>query len=365
MEGCRLPKVPVAAGRDYADSGEFAEGSKLPSFEYMGTPVWTTQSEWSASAPFVDHYVLRRKDGGPVVVDEINWWPLVFPLKCRDILTGEARLAGPNKFLLELCSQPQKNPANTGRFYAWIDPAEAKALESMRPKGALINRRLKNNLLDWGFSDAVMAVGPMQDLFREGMRQLFVKSARFHADAPASDDWEQRAKDVQRIDREFIVVSHSLGSYLVFSTLNLDLPEVLPANASAQSNSEEAAAREDAAARYILERTSLVYFFANQVPLLELASMDLSNRMKRWKNLRQAAEKPQQVIAWSDPSDLLSWRVPGIDGLIVDNLYVRNTWWHWIIANPASAHGNYDRNKNVLGIMMPSNAADSMAKVGK
>lgn len=29
---------------------------------------------------------------------------------------------------------------------------------------------MKTNLLDWGFSDAMMAAGSLQDLFREGMR---------------------------------------------------------------------------------------------------------------------------------------------------------------------------------------------------
>ena len=31
---------------------------------------------------------------------------------------------------------------------------------------------------------------------------------------------------------------------------------------------------EDAAAEYVLERTSLVYFFANQIPLLDLANLE-------------------------------------------------------------------------------------------
>ena len=74
---------------------------------------------------------------------------------------------------------------------------------------------------------------------------------------------------------------------------------------------ESGAAAEDAAAQYILERTSLVYFFANQVPLLELANMrgpdaaglapggvDAGNAssafnmlMMRWKNLRETFAK--------------------------------------------------------------------------
>jgi hypothetical protein len=386
LKGCELPATPVPVARDYADSGEFAIGADPPAFEYMGKPAWTGKEDWSASAPFVDHYVLHRSDGGPVVVDEINWWPLVFPLKCRNMLAGEARLAGPDKTLLDLCSQARvEDPSNPGRFkfYPWISSADAKALEAIHPKGALINRDLKNGLLDWGFSDAIMAVGSLHDLFREGMRQLFVKSARFHADGSKTNDWRQEARAPHGTDREFIVVSHSLGSYLVFSTLNISTSDAsLPTTDQVDVASKKQ--EEDAAAQYILERTSLVYFFANQVPLLELANMEipksagatpaeskaqpeaagsLSRRMTHWKDLRKkfakgrgAAEassaKPPQVVAWSDPSDLLTWRVPEMNDLVIVNLYVRNTWWHWLIASPTAAHGNYARNKNVLRIML-------------
>ena len=88
----------------------------------------------------------------------------------------------------------------------------------------------------------------------------------------------------------------------------------------------------------------------------------LDTMMTQWKNLRDtfaqrrsraetSPTKPPQVIAWSDPSDLLSWRLPTVDGLVVTNIYVRNTAWHWIIANPVAAHANYAVNKDVLRIM--------------
>jgi hypothetical protein len=47
-------------------------------------------------------------------VDEINWWPLVFPLKCRAIMVGEARLAGPDADLLELCSRTEEDTSQAG-----------------------------------------------------------------------------------------------------------------------------------------------------------------------------------------------------------------------------------------------------------
>ncbi len=376
LKDCTAPATPLA--RDYADTGVFAKDVDPPAFTYLGRPVWRSKEEWSASDPFVDHYVLERAHGGPIVVDEINWWPLVYPLKCRAIMTGESRLAGPNATLLNLCSEAaEPDPSNPGRFraYTWISPDEAKKLESNRPRGALFNRWLKTSILDWGFSDAMMAVGSLHDLFREGVRQLFLKSVQFNANGSRTDAWQQQFKEPQGIDREFIVVSHSLGSYLVFSTLNMELPEAAPLKAPAVPKPGQAA--EDDASQYILQRTSLVYFFANQVPLLELANLQgptaaglspdvvtgaLNLMMTKWKNLREAfarqrsgaeglTAKSPQVVAWSDPSDLLSWRLPAMEGLVITNLYVRNTAWHWIIANPAAAHGNYAVNKEVLRIM--------------
>jgi hypothetical protein len=393
LKDCTAPATP--GQRDYADGGQFAVGAAPPAFTYMGRPVWRSQDEWSASDPFVDHYVLQRTDGGPIVLDEINWWPLALPLKCRAILTGETRLAGPNAQLLDLCSQPvQPDPANPARFraYTWLRPEAAQKLKHAVPQGALINRWFKNSIMDWGFSDAMIAVGSMHDLFREGMRQLFLKSAMFSVDGAKARDWEQQWTEPSGTDREFIVVSHSLGSYLVFSTLNLDNRDAAPAPPPTPPST--GAAAEDAAAQYILERTSLVYFFANQVPLLELANVhgplpaelapaqvspplkpagDLDALMTKWKDLREAfgrksngaAPKPPQIIAWSDPSDLLSWRLPGMPGLVITNLYVRNTAWHWIIANPVAAHANYATNKEVLRIMFGPKPTAPKGKPGQ
>lgn len=241
---------------------------------------------------------------------------------------------------------------------------------------------MKNTILDWGFSDAILSVGSMHDVFRDAMRQMLVISVRFTADGSKTGAWEQQWRSPQRIDREYIVISHSLGSYLVFSTLNLGQEEAQPQNVTAQK--EDSGGIEDAAAEYVLERTSLVYFFANQIPLLDLASLEnppsaepappkrppsrqaegtLKRQMSRWKYLHQSfgqklggvqatAMRPPQVVAWSDPSDLLSWRLPEMEGLEITNIFVRNVRWHWLIASPGGVHNNYATNKKVLRILL-------------
>lgn len=371
LKGCKLSKNPVPVKRDYADSGEFADNTLPPDFKYMGSPVWTGKEDWNASKPFVDHYVLSRSDGGPVVVDEINWWPLVFPLKCRKIMEGEAYLAGPNKDLLRLCSG-QVNAKVQPNPYAFITPEDADKLESLPAKGALFNRGVKTALLDWGFSDAMMAAGPgpMRQLLREAMRQLFVKSARFNANATATNDGMERLKH-DTPGREFVVVSHSLGSFLVFSTLTdrvtaqrcvalESAPTQKPESDAAGAKSE----MEDRAACYILARTSILYFFANQVPLLQLANIvgprttaqsgeaeALNEQIAKWKEMRKKFGEIH-LTAFSDPSDLLTWQFPKVGDTEIENCYVRNTFWRWIIAPPGRAHNNYAKNREVLRIML-------------
>jgi hypothetical protein len=392
LKDCTLPS---SAARDYADSGIFAINSAPPPVQYMSQPVWKSADEWSASAPFVDHYVIARSNGGPIVIDEINWWPLVFPFKCRNMITGEAQLAGPDASLIGLCATPtQQDQKNPGRFtsFQWLTGDQADSFKAMPRRAAFVNRLLKNSILDWGVSDAFLVVGSMHPIFREAMRQLFVKTARFHATGEKNSEWVQQFQNPQALDREFVVVSHSLGSYLVFSTLNDNEPET-PLNVTTESAADTAT--QEAAAKYILERTSLVYFFANQVALLELADAGelvppanpapqaaraqpaptqaapaqtapkglLTQRIRRWIELRQkfkqkvsaaGAPTPQEpeIFAWSDPSDVLTWYVPPMAGVKVDNLYVRNTWLHWLFADPETAHANYAKNKGVLKAMM-------------
>jgi hypothetical protein len=101
-------------------------------------------------------------------------------------------------------------------------------------------------LLDWGFSDAVMALGPLRTSILEGIRQLVLKSL---ADSPVTSKADA---EKPKANQEFIIVSHSLGSYLIFSALDVN------------QATEKSAAMLQAGNSFseVLERTSSVYFFA-------------------------------------------------------------------------------------------------------
>jgi hypothetical protein len=256
-----------------------------------------------------------------------------------------------------VCSRREPNLDVPSRFksYDWISKDEAARLIKLPSKGARANRELKNGLMDWGFSDAVMALGPLRPYIQNALRQLILKSL---ADSPES---KAAGPAGPPVDQEFIIVSHSLGSYLIFSALNVD-------SAAAEGFGEKF--------QQILARTSLVYFFANQLRLLELAGLDgatdksLATHLKAWgkarcdylKSLPESGQQcqPPRITALNDPSDLLTWTVPSLPTVEVKNVSVKNaTHWLGLIENPTPAHNRYVRNRQVIEEML-KDGSDTM-----
>jgi|HubBroStandDraft_1064217.scaffolds.fasta_scaffold31108_1 hypothetical protein len=385
------------AGSDFPDQGEFAPNMDPPPLKYLGNYVWKTKDEWWHAAPFVAHWVVRLKGySSPLVVDEINWWPLVLALKCEYVVKSEASLAGPNNSLLQVCSEKsEQDPYDLGRFFPWLSTAEANELAKMPARAVLINRDLKNGLEDWGFSDAMIGVGPLAQIIRDGMRQLMTKCAAFDPNgtdpsARMKYDWKSQLNSGNATDQTFIGVTHSLGSYLLFNTMNLESPpvEAIAAAALPEGTAQAETTIEDAAVQYIFERMSLIYFFANQLLLLEFTDLEglppaegpsprvtgaggtpstqhFNALVSRWSQYRQDYEKRKKgagsappkkvdIVAWSDPGDLLSWLVPKSDDVEVFNLYAHNAiGWFWLFESPLDAHDNYAKNRAVLRVMFP------------
>ncbi|MGD1107373.1 MAG: hypothetical protein ABR865_10025 [Terracidiphilus sp.] len=388
-------------GTEYADKGEFASTVQPPMLAYLGSPVWNSPEEWNAAAPFVVHWVVHlRRHPAVLVVDEINWWPLVLALKCRRVIAIEAHLSGPDKYLLQVCSdRSAQDPDGNGRFYPWITADDAAKLEKIRPRGVLVNRELKAGLVDWGLADVLMAVGPLGGILRDGLRQLMAKSAAFDPNEVGANpsgsggigkyDWRSHLSRDNALDQEFIGVTHSLGSYLLFNTLNPEFANVPGESLSPADTARKTA--EENAMRYIFERTSLVYFFANQLEMLEITNLEsapdssttaMKSRglapapmvptspaanfrtlVNRWKDYQtnfeavlhpsdEASREKVQVVAWSDPSDVITYRVPRIGDVEVVNLYVKNaTRWFGVFESPTKAHGDYAKNVDVLRVM--------------
>ena len=150
---------------------------------------------------------------------------------------------------------------------------------------------------------------------------------------------------------DFMVVSHSLGSFLMFSALDLpaDAPDAKIADWKKDLDE-------------LLRQTSHAYFMANQIRLLELANLEKSDKgillphLKTWSDLRAQSHLTAKIIAFSDPSDWLTWEVPENKNVTVKNIPVKNAHhWFWYFERPDAAHLNYDRNKHVLRAMLENN----------
>jgi hypothetical protein len=332
--GCTTNKLE---GRTYANERDFAPDAAPPPLSYFSEEIWKHASnDWHAATPFVDHYKLVSKSGATIYVDEINWWPVVFSAKCRQIVAKEAALVGLDKKHFETCAaKTVEDSENQKRFrsYSWITRNDIQHRQHPWPKPAALNGSLKRNILDWGFADALLAVGPMQKYIVEGIREVVLASV------------------TTAENQEFVVVSHSLGSYLIFSALDLQ-------------SASESVAPSDWESRFdkVLSQTSQAYFMANQVRLLELADLDHTNpglitHLGRWSHLRaEVHQDPPRIIAWSDPDDLLTWQTPepARNDLNVQNRPAENaTRWFWLLENPVKAHVNYEQNKQVIQVMVP------------
>ncbi len=358
LRNCTAPAGESVGEWEYADQDEFDLGAAAPGLKYLGESVWKSTEEWHAAAPFVVHFRLARSNGPTVYVDELNWWPLVLALKCREILASDALLVGPSRDRIKTCSRREANEKVPQRFkaYDWITAGDAERLLALPSHSVLVNRALKNSILDWGFSDAIMALGPLHTYLVDGIRQLILKSMAGSAETSG----EGLAGPAEK--QEYVIVSHSLGSYLIFSALDID-----PAALKTETDR-----RSEGAFLEVLRHTSLVYFFANQLPLLELAGLDRAPEEKfvahleAWgrihceylQSLPSAAEGCvlPRIVALNDPNDLLTWRVPPLHTVDVHNYEVRNaTRWFWIIENPVKAHDNYARDKRVIRQMLRPN----------
>ncbi|MFZ0689749.1 MAG: hypothetical protein WAM68_07950 [Acidobacteriaceae bacterium] len=378
-------------GRLYAE-GPFAVHAPPPNFAYMQQPIWSTPDDWSASAPFIDRYQISGNGHIPIVLEEINWWPIVYPIKCRSLVTQDAQLTGPAKLQLNICAAApngtQPDPNHPGRYlqFQWIPASEAADLAHIPRHANYANRDLKSNLMDWGFADAVLALGPTQQILYAGIRELLIQSLQ-------AAGVDLSTANPQDSGPEYFFITHSLGSYLALATLDSDWLGATGAQLPQFAESNQ----QTRAANYFSAHTAGFYFLANQIELLELARVappdpqstapcpvDSSSTdaaapgnpvttppastptqsgppatasISHWQcqraiylQQRSTASPKPQIIAWSDPNDLLSWYVPAIAGVHVVNLSVRNAAFRIppFLVSPTGAHANYAQNRTIL-----------------
>jgi len=214
----------------------------------------------------------------------------------------------------------------------------------------------------------------MRYLIRRALGSALEQVAAFDPDSPRPLDWRTSYQTNGPASAEYVVVSESLGSFAILDTFNAaGFTETRSAGTQDEAKAVEAAS----AARFVVGRAYSLYFMANQFQILELARIegirgsDASGAgLRAWGGVRPPIpgksgvpneQYPKQIIAFDDPSDVLTWQVPRVDAPAnqpgapapkVINLFVNNGFgWFGGMEWPVTAHTGYMTNPCVLGVM--------------
>ncbi|MFL9867863.1 hypothetical protein PQR67_27120 [Paraburkholderia fungorum] len=279
-------------------------------------------------------------------------------------------------------------------FFSCLDVDESYPAQP--PSRLLLNRVVKENILDRKMADAAIYMGQYHTVMQLGMADALCHALTGQEVAPLNPagpnpacDWREARVDPGTL---YIFVTHSLGSRLLYDTL-LGL---LGKNAPGVDQS--ALTREfPGATRYVhgmLANTPVIYMMANQLTFLGMANITAQDTSKTathkpavgvggqpaaaadqgpctdvicllasakaesvpaatLKSVPAASPK-LDVVAFSDTDDLLSWSIPPEyerDPLQFVNVYVRNATRFLVVENPVSAHGGYFTSKAVWDVI--------------
>jgi hypothetical protein len=218
-----------------------------------------------------------------------------------------------------------------------------------KPKRASLNAYVKDNLLNDCLADAVIYEGASHDAIRDAMIESVSRIIESNPNG----------------DRTLAVVAESLGSKILFDALSAMLESRQP--------------RTQALGLQAARRLGLLYMAGNQLPILGLAEQELDGRpgaptasastpaapdsLQRFLELRrrQAAPRAESVarlavIAFTDPNDLLSYRLlparyAAPDVAVADVLVSNARTWLGVIENPVAAHLDYLANPDVANLI--------------
>jgi hypothetical protein len=209
-----------------------------------------------------------------------------------------------------------------------------------KPVRASLNGYVKDKLLNDCLSDAVIYEGASRNAIRDAMVESV---SRIIESNPNSD-------------RTLAVVAESLGSKILFDALSAMLESRQP--------------RTQALGQQASRRLGLLFMAGNQLPILGLAEQDIERRpdsrtaqawdsLQRFLELRRRQSVPRAesiarlaVVAFTDPNDLLSYRLlparyAAPDVAVADVLVSNDRSWLGLIESPVTAHLAYLANPEV------------------
>lgn len=226
---------------------------------------------------------------------------------------------------------------------------------------AALNKELKAGLINDCLTDVVVYSGPNGEIIREAMREAACDSMGGRMDGATCDVPEGSAPAM------LAMVTESLGAKLLFDALL-----TLWNNASGKPDQTHRLANSLAAIK-------MMYLLSNQLPLLDsagqpsagvsLAAMapalpkqgdrsDVFGVLAHARKLFAPTSPPMTVVAFSDPNDLLTYRLTPaslaehLDDFRVINVIVSNdTTYLGYVERPDTAHCGYTWNAHVYTLL--------------
>jgi hypothetical protein len=262
----------------------------------------------AASASGIELIERTQQIGGtPVRFHALIWSPLTAPLK------------------------RQLDYDNTGT------PTDCSAAGNgeCKPKRAWLNGYVKDRLLNDCLSDAVIYEGASHDAIRDAMVESVSRIIERNPNG----------------DRTLAVVTESLGSKILFDALSSMLESTQPRTRELGLEASR--------------RLGLLFMAGNQLPILGLSEQSIDSRpdnrtagapdalqrfleLRRRQSLTPRAETVARlaVVAFTDPNDLLSYRLlparyAAPDVAVADVLMSNARSWLGLIENPVAAHLDY------------------------
>jgi hypothetical protein len=273
----------------------------------------------------------------------------------------------------------------SGRYLIWsaltaADKAKLNYdnLPTDSPKGvftwkrAKINGELKASLLNDCLSDAVIYAGVRGADIQAAMQNAICEAL----DGTTTGGTCTFPTTYDHGSRRIVIVTESLGSRMVFDAISALKIEA--------ENKKTLAAFDEA-----VSPITQIYMLANQLPILALARPALVQaasttdptasktpamatalsvlsdaRVHHHEKHSDESQPPKlSLVAFTDPNDLLSYRlltndsaVVGADTRVVNVITSNDTSYFWEVENPLTAHEGYHLNKDALRLLFGGSA---------
>jgi hypothetical protein len=290
--------------------------------------------------------------------------------------------------------------------------------KDLKEPRALINRYLKNEVVDKGLGDAAGYIGPMGELVREGVRGAVCAMLKMAVGSevattpvtlrrgqrgavmttgPAGSECLASISNAQLPDNiEFNFISHSLGSRMLLDAL---APYTTTRADPTQTSTDDII--KDA----LVQRTRTIFMAANQVPLLGIGRVRVSEASDgrdgaapcetgsfldlrcapiiEGEDDRKSAEGPiplrLDVVAFMDPDDLLGYQANsammglgssddpsqgGYANVKFTTVRHRNAnQWLWTLTVPTTAHDHEMQRKTAATLIFCGARTDGRHKI--